>query len=491
MVTDKQVRILMSHYQKDRNLTIAAAKSGMDRKTARKWLESDVLPSEIVIRKSRGIRKDPFEEVWDEVKAMLEVNPGLEAKTLFEYLQRSYPGKFSDGQLRTLQRRFKVWRATEGPPKEVFFPQVHIPGKLCASDFTHMTSLAVTIQEILFNHMIYHFVLTYSNWETGTICFSESFESLSEGFQNALWELGGVPSEHRTDRLSTAVHKVEHPEEFTDRYNALLSHYRIKARATNPESPNENGDAESLHKHFKNAVDQALMLRGSRDFETRGEYEKFLRSVFAQRNSGRRERLEEELVKLGRLPERKLDSMVKMTLKVGPSSTIRCQHNVYSVWSRLIGETVEARIYIDYIEIWYAQRLMERMPRLRGSGKHHINYRHIIDWLVRKPGAFENYRYREDLFPSSIFRIAYDEIKRTTPAKADREYLKVLYLAARENESLVEMALHHLLGGDGEITASAVGEIIERENELDYPRDALVDQVELRCYDELLSGVSS
>ena len=126
-----------------------------------------------------------------------------------------------------MQRKIKRWRALEGPSKEVYFPQKHRPGELCASDFTHMNKLEITINGIKFNHMIYHFVLTYSNWETGTISFSESFESLSEGLQNALWELGGVPSKHRTDRLSSAVHKVSSPEEFTQRYKGLLNHYKL------------------------------------------------------------------------------------------------------------------------------------------------------------------------------------------------------------------------------------------------------------------------
>ena len=152
-------------------------------------------------------RIDPFSEIWDEAKGLLKNNSGLEAKSLFEYFQRTDPGKFSDGQLRTFQRKVKRWRALEGPAKEVFFPQLHFPGVLCESDFTCMNSLGITIQRLPFDHLIYHFVLPYSNWETGTICFSESFESLSQGLQNALWELGGVPQQHRTDCLTTAVNK--------------------------------------------------------------------------------------------------------------------------------------------------------------------------------------------------------------------------------------------------------------------------------------------
>lgn len=199
MVTNNQVRMLMKLIQTEKTYAIAAAKAGMDEKTARKYRRIGKLPSEIKKERTWRTRKDPFEAVWDEIKSKLEINPGLEARTLFEDLQRRYPGRFFDGQLRTLQRRIKIWRATEGPGKEVYFPQKHQPGKLCQSDFTHMGALGVTINRQRFDHLLYHFVLTYSNWETGTICFSESFESLSEGLQNALWDLGGVPQVHQTD----------------------------------------------------------------------------------------------------------------------------------------------------------------------------------------------------------------------------------------------------------------------------------------------------
>jgi hypothetical protein len=341
-----------------------------------------------------------------------------------------------------------------------------------------------------FNHLIFHFVLTYSNWETGTVCFSESFESLSEGLQNALWELGGTPEMNRTDRMSTAVHKVENPEEFTRRYKALLGHYRIEPHATNPSSPNENGDVESLHGNFKRALDQALMMRGSRDFESRADYDAFLKATFCQLNAGRRKRFEEELKMLGRLPLRRLESFTRETVRVGTGSTVRVKHNTYSVNSRLMGEMVEARVYIDYIDVWYAQRRVGKLPRLRGSGKHLINYRHVIDSLVRKPGAFENYRYREDLFPSSTFRIAYDVLRKLSEPRADREYLKILHLAARESEVGVEAALKLLIDEELEISASVVEEMLSEATRLESPREITVDEVDLATYDDLLEGVA-
>jgi hypothetical protein len=485
VVTDRQVRRLRKLIQGD-GLSVASAKAGMDEKTARKYLRQGKLPSECRVERTWRTRVDPFEEVWPELSELLAVNAGLEAKTLFGHVQRQRPGQFQDGQLRSLQRRVKQWRATEGPPREVYFEQVHEPGKLCQSDFTHMSSLGVRIAGERFDHLIYHFVLTYSNWETGTICFSESFESLSQGLQNALWELGGVAQEHQSDRMSAAVHRMDHPEEFTRKYRGLLGHYGLEGRKIQAGKAHENGDVEQRHYRFKQAVDQALMLRGSRDFEDRAEYAQFLKDLFAQLNAGRRDRLGEELNVLRPLPATRLAAERRVRVRVRGGSTIRVLRNVYSVPSRLIGEEVEARVGTEEIEVWYGQRKVERFPRLRGEGKHRIDYRHIIEWLLRKPGAFENYRYREELFPTSRFRMAYDKLREEQGrVSGTREYLKILHLAAMEGETLVEDALRTLLD---------LGEAIDRdriERMLEKPgravADVAVDAVDLERYDRLLT----
>ena len=472
---------------KGKSLAASAAKADMDEKTARKYRELGKLPSEIKADHTWRTREDPFAEVWAEVKEKLETNPGLEAKALFEDLQRRYPARFADGQVRTLQRRVKIWRALEGPPKEVFFPQVHKPGELCQSDFTHMKALGVSIQGQPFDHLVYHFVLTYSNWETGTICFSESFESLSEGLQNALWELGGAPERHRTDRLSAAVQKPDNPEEFTQRYRALLNHYGLQGQKTQPESPNENGDVEQRHYRLKKALEQSLMLRGSCDFSSRQDYTAFLGKLFAQLNAGRKDRLVEELRVLRRLPPSRLDSCKKLQVRVGPSSTIRVNHNVYSVHSRLIREHVDIRLYVEHLEVWYAQQRIDTIPRLRGEGKHRIQYRHIIDWLVRKPGAFENYRYREELFPTHRFRMAYDWLKRRHPSRSAKEYLGILHLAARHNEAAVDYALRTLIEKEQPITIGAVEKIMDVLEQIPSPTQITIAEVDLGAYDALLS----
>lgn len=488
MVTDQQVRRMFMFINEQENKGSAAAKAGMDEKTALKYRKLGQLPSQIKATHTWRTRPNPFEAQWESIIELLKVNPGLEAKTIFEYLQRNDSGQYQDGQLRTLQRRIKQWRALEGPAKEVFFPQIHYPGDLCASDFTHMTSLGVSIQGQVLKHLVYHFVLTYSNWEDVSICYSESFESLSTGLQKALWELGGVPKRHRTDRMSSAVNKECNPEKFTPRYQALLRHYSINPERTNPSSGNENGDVEQRHHRFKKAIEQALMLRGSKDFEDRSKYEVFLETILKQLNAGRKERLQEELKVLRRLPQRQLNDYTRLEKTVTQSSTIHVLNNTYSVHSRLIGERVQIKLYVDHLEVWYAQRIIERVPRLKGRGSHQIHYRHIIDWLERKPGAFANYRYQSDMFPSSYFRMAYDELKRIKPLQADKEYLQILKIAAKEGESTTEVVLRGLLLKSEPLSVLDLQSQIQSQWLNKSMTDVNVDDVDLITYDLLLNS---
>jgi hypothetical protein len=489
MVTDVQVKTLWDWLRKGKPLALAAEKARMDRKTASKYRRDQTLPSQMRAERSWRTRPDPFVEVWPEVKELLASQPGLEAKTIFDWLQQEHPGKFPDGQLRSFQRHVKRWRATEGPPCEVFFPQEHDPGELSSSDFTHMDDLEITIAGQPFSHMLYHFVLTYSNWETATICFSESFESLSHGLQGALWELGGVPRRHRTDRLSAAVQNPSDRQELTERYQRLTEHYCIEGERTNPRSPNENGDVEQSHRRLKEAVDQALMLRGSRAFENVEAYQMFLRRLLDQRNSNRVERLAEERRRLAPLPANRLDHCKRLKASVNKCSLIHVDRNVYSVPSRLIGETLDVVVDMNWVDVRYAQQLVERIPRLRGRGKSHVNYRHVIDWLVRKPGAFENYRYQADLFPTTRFRMAYDSLVQENRSSASKIYLSILHLAARENEQRVDDALRSLLDSALPITVEAVQALITSGDTVPVVTEIVIEPARLHDFDSLFSSM--
>jgi hypothetical protein len=148
---------------------------------------------------------------------------------------------------------------------------------------------------------------------------------------------------------------------------------------------------------------------------------------------------------------------------------------------------VEARSYLDHVEVWYGQRKVEDLPRLRGRSKHRVDYRHIIEWLMRKPGAFENYRYREDLFPTSRFRMAYDALRETMPSRSSKEYLKILKLAAEVGEVQVDEALRGLLDGKVEmvITVESIGELLAKLDLIPSVTMVEVAPVDLAGFDEL------
>jgi len=492
MVKDKQVRRLFAMKNKCKTLYQLADKAGMSTKTAHKYLKTGVLPSQCQAIHDWPTHPDAFAGDWPWVEEFLKNNSGLESKSLFEALQREYPGKYQDSELRTFQRRVKQWKALSGPAQEVFFPQIYKPGQWCESDFTRMNKLGITICGIPFIHMLYHFVLCLSNWETVTVCFSESYESLSAGIQNALWKLGGIPRYHRTDNLTCAVNKVGNPEEFTANYQGLANHYGFQSCKIQPHCPNENGDIEQRHHRLKRAVEQALILRGSRDFNSRKDYEMFLEKLLDQLNTGRTKLLAEELKVLWQLPTRRHEDFTRDKCRVSRGCTVRVLKNSYSVHSRLRGENVDVRIYAEHIEVWYAQRRIEVLPRLHGENGHYINYRHVIDTLVRKPGAFENYCYKDDMFPTSQFRIAYDLLRDQHGMKqGNKQYLRILELAANESQTSVNEALRFLINHADAIDFDMVEQIVKSEQQPPDVTDVCVGDIDLNSYDCLLESAEA
>ena len=490
ITTDEQVRRLMKLSREyDLPLVTAAAKAGMGEKAARKYLRSGLLPSQMTMPRDWRTREDPFIENWPEAEALIKEEPNLEALTVFRELQRRYPGKFQDGQLRTFQRRVRVWRGLYGPDIEVFFPQIHQPGMQGQSDFTSMNSLDITLGGLLFPHLLYHFVLTYSNHEYVEVCFSESFESLSMGLQNALWSIGRVPAgHHRTDNLSAATFKGEERREFTESYMGLMRHYGITPTKNYPGKSNENGDVEQSHYRVKERTDQALLLRGSRDFANRGEYSDFLRKVICRRNLGRSKRLQEELAVMKPLPALRLNDYREYKVPVSSWSTVQVAHNTYSAPSRLRRYEVTARLHAERVELYFSGQQVADMERLRGRGKARIDYRHVIGSLVRKPGAFENYRYREEMFPSTVFRQAYDQLVQDDSRHASRRYLEILEWAAMNSEAAMECSLRQLLDAGEDLDIDRLIEL--SANPIVEPIDINIPVPDMASYDALLEEVT-
>ncbi len=441
----------------------AAAASSMSLRTAREW-DAGPVPSATKQRRDWRTRPDPFADVWrTDVEPLLrsDTRGVLEAKLMLELLRTRYPDQFHPGQARTLQRRFRDWRAQHGPEPEVFFEQVAVPGREAAIDFTHATDLGVIVAGDPLPHLLFEFVLSYSHWTYVQVAFGETFEALAAGVQGALWALGGVPAVLRSDNLSAATHELKRTSgrALTVRFRAVIDHYGMRSSRITPGRAHENGVAEQAHQRLKSLVAQALLVRGHAAFDDLAAYEAFVQDVVADwRNRPAEARLAEERPALRALPTAAIPSYTTYFPVVRRWSTIRVAHRTYSVPAQLMGHTVEARVHPNRVEVRYRDRLVQTMPRLRKEDEHRIDYRHVIGWLVRKPGAFARYRYREDLYPSVTFRRAYDALARTHGERADVEYLRILQLAATEGEARVQAVLLLVLdqvGGFDYVTVQA------------------------------------
>jgi hypothetical protein len=478
----------MEEKAKHGKVGLAAMKAGMHRETARKYIACGKMPTEEKKDRTWRTRKDPFEEDWPEIEAKLKDAPELEAKTLFEDLLERRPEKYQIGQLRTLQRRIIEWKAKYGPDREVFFAQEHRPGEAMQTDFTWCNELSITICGEAFEHMLCHTVLPFSNWEWATVCQSESMESIKRGVQVGIFRLGRVPEWHQTDNSTSATHGLATGKRgFNGDYEKLMKHLGMKPRTIAIGASNQNGDVEALNGALKRRLKQHLLMRHSHDFESVEAYERWVQQVMEKANDMRREKIAQELAVMRPLAVERFPEYTEETVTVTSWSTIRIKNNAYSVPSRLISQNVRVKVFANKIEVWYGGQLQLSTERLTGSGGRRIDYRHIIWSLVQKPWAFARYRYREELFPSLIFRKAYDALlKQGSSHNADREYLRILHLAATTMESEVEIALELMLTEQRQINADQIKGLVTPTAKAEMPEIEVLE-VNLSSYDELLA----
>jgi len=489
MKTDAEVQRMVNARATGKTQEQVAARTGMSVRTVRTYERTGTLPSQLKRPRTYQTRPNPFADAWAWITAELARDPALQATTLFALLCERHPGRYQAIQLRTLQRHVAAWRVQYGPEQEVFFPQVHQPGMVAQSDFTHMTDLGITLGGVSFPHLLFHLVLTYSNVEAVHICPSESFEALSEGLETCLWQIGGVPQQHRTDHLSAAIRPLDADgrAQETARYRALVAHYGMEPTTNTAGEAHENGDVEQAHYRFKQAVDQALRVRGTRDFLTRAAYAHFLHDLARRRNLTRQARFTAERHALRPLPAAPLAPCRELRVTVSRFSTIQVLRNTYSLPSRLIGATVLVRVRAEALEVYHGTVHLHTLPRVHGHGQHRIDYRHVIWSLVRKPGAFAQYRYRDDLFPSLTFRRAYDALGEAAPGRADREYVRVLHLAASRTEAEVEAALMLLLEQQTTPTFDTVRDLVHLPGPVALPVVSM-PVLDFGIYDRLLAG---
>lgn len=446
MITNQQYQRLMSEYKKTGKITTSALKAAMDRQTARKYVAAGQDPAQLQAPHTWRTRADPLGKIWDAATTMLRDAPELEARALFEYFLARPDSGLEERHLRTFFRRVRQWRATHGPAREVFFAQERKPGELLQLDWTYAKELQVTIQGEVLDHLFCHCVLPYSNWEWATRCLSESFLSLVTGLQAALAQLCKGPRNLVTDNSSAATHELEalpgRPRGYNSDYLELCTHYDLTPLTINVGCPHEQGDVESGNRHLKRRLVQHLLLRGSRDFNSVVEYDRFVAGVLRAANAPRQARLAEELAVMRPLPAGRLAEYREYAPVVSSQSLMRVKGHAYSVPSRLIGHTLRVELYEAVLKVYLGREFVLELPRLRGARQAHVDFRHLITALLRKPGAFLHYRHREALYPSPVFRAAQDRLVADHGERPGViEYLQVLQLAAEETVAAVEPVL--------------------------------------------------
>ncbi len=492
MITKQQVRLYMESKQRGKTQKVAAAQAGFSERSARNIEKKEYGQP----RRERHwrTRPDPFESVWNkDLVPLLEQSPGLQAITLLEHIQNKYEGQFPDKLLRTLQRRVRKWKALHGPEKEVIFRQNQPPGWQGLSDFTHMGKLSITIRGEKLDHMLYHYRLAFSGWEYAQVILGgESFSALAEGVQTALWLSGGAPETHRTDSLSAAFKNLSNceKEDLTARYEELCAHYGMEATRNNKGKSHENGTIESSHRHLKTRIEQALMIRDSKDFDSLDSYRQFIRKLVHRANQRIYKEYLEEVSHLQPLPEIRTTDFTEQRAVVTRSSTIRIKEVIYSVPSRLIGMTLKIHIYDDRLECYVDSDLTLTLERKRKNKKHvkQIDYRHLIDSLMDKPTALFHYVYRDELFPTLAFKQTWEKLQEAhSKRKACREYVLILKEAAQEGrEGQVSRYLEY------ELTKGRIPKSVEVthlfkpvSSELPILQSTCID---LSVYDQLMQG---
>lgn len=423
-------------FRQTNSTTVAAAKASISPATAYRLEADPRLPSQK--QSSRGRRRvDPLADIFDaEVVPMLEASPGLRPVAIYEEIMRRHPD-LASGVRRTLERRIRSWRAIHGAEREVIFRQTHEPGRMGLSDFTDMNDLGVTVAGEPLTHRLYHFRLAYSGFAHAHVVLGgESFVALAEGLQNALWCLGGVPREHRSDSLSAAFRNrgKDAQQDLTRRYEDLCAHYTMTPTRNNTSVAHENGSIEGPHGHLKRAIEDALLIRGSRAFDDLRAYRSFIDEIIGRINARNAGRIDIERAALRALPLKRTADYEEVGVHVTSSGGFVLRKVFYTVPSRLIGHRLRVRLYDDRLQVFIGGTELMTLPRGRAhpSGKHGhvVNYHHVIHSLRRKPGALLNLVYRDQLFPREAYRRTFDALLTKGPERsACRVMVELLALA--------------------------------------------------------------
>lgn len=431
---------------------VAAAKAGFSTATAYRIEGDPRLPSQKQKPRERR-RPDPLAAIWEaDVVPILKAALGIRTVSVMAELRRRHP-ELNPNIRRTLERRITNWRAHHGPEQDIIFRQEHEPGRVGLSDFTDTSALAITVAGVTLVHRLYHFRLAFSGFAHAHVVLGgESFVALAEGLQNALWALGGVPKEHRSDSLSAAFRNLDKAaaDDLTQRYEGLMAHYGMKPSRNNPGVAHENGSIESPHGHLKNALKDELLLRGSRDFDDLDAYRRFVDLIIGRQNAHNRKRIELEMPSLDKLPKRRTADFEEKCVTVTRSGGFMLNRVFYTAPSRLIGHRLRVQLYDDRLECFLGSTIMMTVRRGQPisdhKGGHVVDYRHVIHALRKKPMALLNLVYRDQLFPRAAYALAFEAL---LAAVGDRRACKTMVeLLALAHDRACEAELAEALDAD-------------------------------------------
>jgi len=288
---------------------------------------------------------------------------------------------------------------------------------------------------------------------------------------------------------------LEAQEDQTRRYEALMNHYGMEPSRNNTGIAHENGSIESAHGHLKMAVRDALLLRGSRDFEDLDAYRRFIDEVVGQRNARNRKRIDLERPTLKGLPKRRTADFEEKVVTVTSSGGFILRRVFYTVPSRLVGHCLRVRIHDDKLDCLLGSTHVLTLPRGQpvsaSQGGHVVDYRHVIHSLRKKPMALLNLDYRDQIFPRRAFARAFDVAREELDDK--RACKMTVELLALAHERACEAELSDMI--DAALDLGQLPDINQLRKRFASDASAIpsvtVELVPLSTYDELTAANSN
>ena len=452
---------------------------GVSKRTVIRYLKQGKIPT---YKRTSPTKKDPLDGFYDFIKETLEETPTLSLPELYVLLDE----KGYQGSERTLRRKTKKLR-DKLAQKEVFFQRAPTPGEVIEGDFTELHLSIGGVKRVVY---LWVSSMPYSNAFFATPFYHQTFECFALGSALAFEEFGGVAKKFRLDNMSPAVTKILKGKErlVTQRYAAFQQHYGFFQDFCNPASGNEKGNVESNNKWLKRKILNSISVN-KLSFKDLNSFQEFVWKLCRDHNEKDQvqKKFNEEI--LAPLPKSRFGCFSSEVAKVSKYSlfSVGKSGHSYSAPSQLIGLRLEARVYPNKIELIDRDEVVASHKRLYGPrGLASIQIEHVLDGLLRKPGAVNDWKHREVLFKRPVWRKFFEEMKGTGVSNPNKTYLACLKLMAKHGEDNLTVAMEMAMEEGLELNNRSLKDLLEQESFNVYEMKPL--EVDLGEYDQLLTG---